>query len=443
MSDSYAFVDCQGLAGAWTLGTAQTGRFYMAHRVSQPGGFGDQTVALNEGLIAHSPDVLTEEGAADTWTPVGGIAFVCGTPPCSGFSVYNTSKKENFRGPDSPINSCMRDLAGYAGRLTGADGGRGAEIVAFESVQGAFNSGRVLMQALRDILEEDTGQRYGLTHVLMSGATVGAAQYRHRYYFVAHRVPFGIDRPEPRHVTTVWDAIGDLAPLIETRDQQSYDRTVPYAKFAADRLSKGLTVKDMDRRGPENRTARLVEDLCARTDWQQGEYCQDVVRRTGRTDLIEDLFANRWNDDERSLKGLPRHWPKRLRAGAPAWVVTGNSSTSFVHPTLPRVLTVRELSRLMGYPDDWRWPSAASIDGRSSLIGKCCPVDSGRWVSEWAARALDGEPGAQGEEIGDREYLHQCTLDYRRWPEDVSGWNQGKIRRPAEPDSNGKVGSTT
>ena len=43
---------------------------------------------------------------------------------------------------------------------------------------------------------------------------------------------------------------------------------------------------------------------------------------------------------------------KRLIVDMPAGTVTSHCSR-FVHPTAPRVLTVRETARLMGFPDDF------------------------------------------------------------------------------------------
>lgn len=82
------FVDCQGLGGAWTLGTIQTGKFELAHRVSMTGGFGDKTVDMNR-LLLGGGDWQQETGPRDEWTPQSDVAYLCGTPPCSlpGFQI--------------------------------------------------------------------------------------------------------------------------------------------------------------------------------------------------------------------------------------------------------------------------------------------------------------------------------------------------------------------
>lgn len=415
----YPFIDCQGLAGAWTLGTVQTGRFELVHRASLPGGFGDTSIDANRRLIGDGWH--QEVGEQPQWTPVtSGAAYVCGTPPCSGFSLMNVSKKGNARGPNSGINSCMRDLARYGARVRGLDGNQGAEVISFESVQQAYTTGRGLMQELRQIVEEESGQRYDLTHVLMSGASIGASQARHRYYWVVHRVPFGVDHPEPHKVATYADAIDDLRDLELTWEDQPITR--PPTEWSK-RLRRPDWKVDAHVAHVEEkiRLVRLINELLGTTEWPPGK---------GMKELIQELpeppkaLLDRWPGyDETSWRQLRGWgWPKRIRPDRPGYVIAGSGAMNFVHYAEPRLLTIRELTRLMGYPDDWRWPADVSVGVASKLIGKCCPVDSGRWISGWVARSLDGEPGTGQEKIGEREYLHNSSLDYRRWPREISGW---------------------
>lgn len=413
----YPAVDCQGLAGAWTLGTVQTGRFDIVHRVSQAGGFGDPAIDANRDLLG---DFDHEDPPAPEWTPFT-AAYVHGTPPCSGFSLMNASKGGNKRGPNSPINSCMRDLAEYGGRCTGTDGKPGAEIIAFESVQQAFTTGRELMQNLRGIAEEASGQDYDLTHVMMSGGSIGASQLRHRYYWVAHRVPFGVDRPEPRKVATYRDAIGDLAGLPTDPYPQPYDDAEPSAWLLEKEVRNPDGTVDWHSGIEDPAKDRFVAMLAEVADhWEPGESFKDLVQHLGEPPEVLIKRFKYGRDDWRNLRGW--QWPRRIEPDKPGYVIAGGGAANFVHWSEPRLLTIRELSRLMGYPDTWTWPEDKTVRTIGAFIGKCCPVNSGQWLSEWVAKALDGEPGERGEEIGDREFLHNSSLDYRRWDPAVSRW---------------------
>ena len=406
---SIPFVDCQGLAGAWTLGTVQAG-FELVARRSLPGGFGDQSLEANRSLL--NGEWGTEVGTSTEWTPSHGVGMVCGTPPCSGFSLLNTSKGKNARGSGSAINTCMRELIEHAAACTGTDGKRGPEFVAFESVQGAFSQGRPWMQQLRDLLEERTGEAYDLTHVKMSGSAVGSAQMRHRYYFVAHRVPFYVEAPQPKHVVTYRDAIGDLEGADFQWEPQPYPKRgapSPFAtKLRADELTCHVT--------PDGNSAfiRLVDELAPY--WEVGEDAQKAVKRYGRKpDAVKDR-AYLGPDEPLPLKGWT--WPRRINPDKPGYVVTGAGQLEFVHYSENRMLTTRELSRLMGYPDSWDWSFAGSTMKASMLIGKCCPVQSGYWISSHIHSSLVGNVGVNRgdvKQIGDREFLHDSTNIYKPW----------------------------
>ncbi len=420
---SIPFVDCQGLAGAWSLGIVQAG-FELQHRASL-GAFGDEVIGGNRHLVGDN--WTQDEGNSYLdWEPKK-AGLVAGTPPCSGFSLLNKSKKANARGADSAINSCMWELVRYAAKCRGTDGKPGPEIVSFESVQGAYTQGRSLMQKLRAGLEEDTGQKYDLIHVLCSGATVGAAQMRRRYYFVCSRVPFGIDMPEKRRVAVYEDAIGDLVGLdYNTWDEQTveYDDAQTWwlreqnqlgpileaGAFAEDRFY--YRVRDHIAPYGE-RIEFMVNELVP--VWGAGMTKENAMRAyRDKHGEFPDKMKKWWLEDEDKIRGFTHEY--RIKPDIPGHVLTGGGAFSFIHYSEPRFLTVRECARLMGYPDTWTWEMARNVTQASSWIGKCCPVNTGRWIGGWFRRAIEGNPGTGPlEEVGKREYVHQSTNLYRNW----------------------------
>ena len=424
------FVDCQGLAGAWTLGTQLTGQFELVDRKSLPGGFGDDAMRENAKFFPGNWDI--QVGEQESWEPVHGIGYLCGTPPCSGFSLLNSSKNANKRGPDAAINSCMKDLVTYASKCTGLDGEPGPEIVSYESVQQAYSIGRPLIQALRNILERNTGQKYAITHVKMSGASVGNAQMRHRYYPVFHRIPFRIEAPNVEKVFTYHDAIGDLMGLKLQKEWQPYVEE-PFTEYQRERWSDdgGVT----DHWTQETTTLnKLLEEIYPY--WNAGEDITKPLQRYydehGRPP--RHMRDKAWNgpgvpDPNNPQKDLPIvngwSWPNRVHPHKPGYVLTGGGIMAFVHYSEDRLLTARECSRLMGYPDDWTWKHAKSPMHQSMLIGKCCPVQSGKWISGWVAEAIQNYHGdasfignsSTGDvkrlEDGEDEYLHNSTNAYK------------------------------
>jgi site-specific DNA-cytosine methylase len=400
------FIDCSGLAGAWTLGTVQTGEFALVHRVSELGGFGDATVERNRHLLPG--DWQIEEGLADGWTP-GQAGFLCGTPPCAAWSSINT---QGEKGPGAKQNACMHRLIEYAGRCAGMDGKRGPEIVGIESVQPAFSKGRPLFHMLWDKLDDLTGQDYEMHHVLMSGASVGAAQMRHRYFAIWARVPFGVDPPERSalpdgRVVTYRDALSGLEGLDLRWDAQPYGATEAGAYGASLRAQSASCMMTAG--------GGMAEHVrgAAERGWEPGTFLSEAF------DAL-DYHPPRAGGQRRegglrrgssSYRGL--NWAYRVTEDKSGYVLAGSCARDFAHYSEPRLLTIRELSRLMGYPDSWEW--AHKITVASAEIGKCCPVPSGRWISNWVARALNGEPGQRGRVLNDGEYVYPYTRAYKEW----------------------------
>lgn len=413
-------IDCQGFAGAFTLGTAEAG-FNVIAKVEHAGGFGVESVVANTSLLGGLDVHL---GARVEWPRYDDVDYLFGNPPCSGFSLMNTSQltsknPRNFRGVRSPINDCMWDLVTYAASL---NEGRGATVVAMESVQQAYKAGRELMRTLRDEVERLTGVRYQLTHVLVSGASLGAAQWRKRYFMVLSRIPFAVQVPDPREPVTYGQALGDLQGMLNTWERQ------PYARDASNdwqRAIRGDAVEVDGHSAPGRdgtvHTRQVLGLLDADVKWSQGESIKDVLLRyyAEHGEGTDGFNMPRILEKDWSM-GF--HQPKRIRADRPGYVVTGAGGLDFVHWVEDRFLTVREVGRLQGFPDTWTFNEAKSERQAYAWIGKGVPVHSGRWLSKQVARSLRGQLGFDdyaGVEIGDRERFIDLTYAWR-----------GEVRQP-------------
>lgn len=410
-------VDCQGLAGAFTLGTVEAG-FDLVAKVELPGGFGVDNCTSNRHLLGEFEVQVASE---HEWEPYDGVAYVFGNPPCSGFSLMNTAHlaakaqggtARNTRGINSPINDCMWALVRYAARV---NGDRGPEFLAMESVQQAYRKGRPLMQRLRNTLEELTRRRFTLTHVLMSGGAVGAAQLRKRYFMVLHADdrPFEVRRPEPRELVTYRQAISDLGGLEwDTWDEQGYRHQVTSSFQEEHRRPDGVVGDHAAPTANGTKHVTQVFSLLESGLWEVGEAMgQAALRyyeRHGNLPAgfdLERIQAKGWS--------FGFHQPRRVPPDHWGYVITGAGGYDFVHWQEDRFLSVRECARLQGFPDDWLWVGTQSLRQAYAWIGKGVPVQSGRWLSTQVARSLQ-RPGVQsGELIGDREWLVDVTDAWR------------------------------
>lgn len=400
----YTAVDCQGFAGGFTLGVAQAG-FTLVGKREMKGGFGVANCEANRHLLGDSWQA--EAVDPEAWSvPGGGADLVFGNPPCSGFSVLSS---KNFRGVESKVNACMWAFAEYAARVR-------PQIAIFESVPLAFTQGHSLMRALRARLEEQTGESWHLTHVLHNALSVGGPAMRKRYFWVASRVPFGVDRPEFERYPVLEDVIGDLRTLDQRWDEQPYwlEPTWYSRQFRND-----LELADRGVDGHisiDNPHTRRTRELLDAVDWNYNEHSQVVTRRYFDE---HGALPPSWDHLTDKLKGqdffqgfnTPTMWNPKHHAR----VITGAGLLNGVHWSERRTFTHREAARILGYPDNWLIEPLRRVSGLFLTWGKGITVHCGRWVADWARRALDGEPGMdQGELIGERESLIDVTNAWKK-----------------------------
>lgn len=413
-------IDCQGFAGGFTMGVVQAG-FKLVHKAEMSAGFGVANCTTNRHLLGEEWGVQTCDPSE--WEPLPDVQFLFGNPPCSGFSALSS---KTFRGIDSPINHCMWALVGYAARVN-------PEVVAFESVQPAYRMGLPLMRSLIEKLRAETGdESWVLYHVLHNNLALGGVAQRPRYFWVASRVPFGVEHPELERTYTLRDAVEDLEDLPLQLEPQPVRR--PATAWSAQQrrttqhtTSDGfLVVEDLvDGHVPhrDDTGSRRLWDLREHSEpWVQGESIQHWAKRywerTGELPRswpegsVEKYVGQDWD-------GFGWHRPKRWRYDRPAHVITGGSPTSAVHPVNYRFFTYREVARIMGFPDDWRIQPL--VDSGSRTIkeswGKGIPVGSGYWLASWVRASLGGSPGSLGGKvIADREYEITVTSPRVRTP---------------------------
>lgn len=388
----YRAVDVLGFAGGFTLGAVQAG-FELAGKRELPGGFGVRNCEANRHLLGDR--WVAEAVDPARWSvPAGGVDWVFGNPPCSGFSVM--SAKE-FRGANSKINHCMWSFVDYVARVK-------PQVAVFESVQQARNrpDGLQLMRALRARLEEATGLTWDLHHVRHNAYHLGGPSQRRRYFWVASRVPFGVEPDTPSRYPVLTDVIGDLGGLAQSWHAQAY-RQPPTWWSKERRSDSGAVDGHVGARSP---LINRILDLVREVDWHPGESIADVCRRS--YELLGRLPASFHATEKKIIANDFRMGfttPVRWHGDRPGRVVTGGSLVMVLHPTEDRVITHREAARLLGFPDDWIIAPLRDVSGLQMTWGKGITVDCGRWIGRWVHAALDERPGSlRGVQIGDREW---------------------------------------
>lgn len=366
-------VGVMDFAGSFALGVQQAGFDYIAKR--EPSAFKGFGVAAIEMNMKNVQIEVTEP---EFWSMVRS-EMVFGCPPCSGFSMLSTintadSKtgkvvdgvRVSQRGIDSPDNVWLWELIDYASKTK-------PEAVVIESVPSGGKLGAPLMRTLWQRLRDQSGIDYHLTDVFMNASLIGGDVIRPRYFFVAHRQPFGVELPTAKPLA-LKDVIGDLGPE---------DFSDPDWGHHTTGSAEDIRIR---------KTIELFREH--NYDWAQGKRLPEHMKYWYE-EMEQEVPAWWFNKDGKMLSHAysdNMYSPFRWRSDQPMGVVTGGFLDRAVHPTEPRLFTYREGARFMGLPDDWSLRPI--VEGRKGMwLGKAIPVASGRWISTWVMNAIEGTPG--------------------------------------------------
>lgn len=404
----YKVIDCHGFAGAFSVAAVQSG-FELVGKLEGPGGFGVPLMEANREYLGDNWEA--QIGDPVGWRPVK-AHLVVGTPPCTAFSGMSVGSRD--RGIDGSINHCMWDFTEYVAKVRPA-------VAIMESVAQAYTNGRPLMRKLAAHLNQLTGLRYQLTHVLQNNLSTGGCTNRRRYFMVLSQVPFGVEVPSVRQLPTIEDAIGDLQDLaIQWEPQQMrYD---PSWWAESMRSKSGLVDGHYTDDTPFARAMRTVIDDENGVEWKPGEDVNATLRsyheRHGR--LPDEWHARpyhgkrgdengRFKTQEEALVGQKFNTggfarARRWRWNRPGFVITGAGFYSTWHPER-RYYTHREVARIMGFPDDYVVGTAKSEKALCAYWGKGTSVGPAKFITDWAYYSLEGNPGQVTGELldeGDR-----------------------------------------
>jgi len=429
----FTVVDVNGLNGALARGMVQAGG-KLLYRTGYLN-LGQVLVRANASMWGEGwTDLIDKKakGKPEEWAMPEKADVVVAVPPCSGFSVMTGKGGPGAgtgsavkRSADHPSNDCMWDSVRYTAR-------HAPEVYMFESVTGAYRIGRELMQALRNELEQISGEEYTLTHWLHDGCVMGAPTSRQRYMFVAVKSssPFSVtpaDEYAVKSFTPVRDAIGDLEDLELMLGEQPINHPDRGGVWAHDRQRTDKRVDGMEHYRGATWLARTEKTLEVgnklQAPWPQGVGHDKALQLIYQSGKYEDLVEIGGPDfADRMIKvdfSLGPYSSKRECYEAMHSLVAGGGTGGHVHPTRDRFMTYRELARIQGWPDELVIDIDREKYGKEnieSVWGKavgCLVADhAGEQVAEWLGGQRGGTKTA-GVEIGEREWLID-ELDHSR-----------------------------
>jgi DNA (cytosine-5)-methyltransferase 1 len=318
------------------------------------------------------------------------IHVVAGGPPCQGISMMGK------RAIDDPRNVLLKEFARLVKELQ-------PRYFVMENVAGlTVGSHRQLLDEVIEIMG-DAGYSMVLPYRVLQAADFGTPQSRRRLILLGARADVALPvYPEPTHAAraiggktpvltdlplgpSVWDALSDLPDAEKFDALLSSDETLAdYREPSAYAASLRGLVKD-------------IEDFSHPRVFDPNMLTSSA--RTVHTDVSVGRFAATAPGTTEAISRFLRLHPdgvsNTLRAGT-ASDRGAHTAPRPIHPTLPRVITVREAARLHGYPDWFRFHVTKWNGFRE--IGNSVPARLARAVASALLRA-DGVVPTHGSEV--------------------------------------------
>lgn len=345
------------LGGGPTLGMEKAG--FDVVRNFEIAGYGANLEHNRPGVPTHyaTGDDLSEwEKWAETQAedpPV--VAF--GSPPCQGFSGMNSRS-----GPDAAKNVWLTNFTNAAIQM-------GATYALAENIPRSLSLGRKVVNEMQDICRRG-GYNFSIhRHNVWD---FGVSQQRRRVMFVMEKKGSEMVWPEPPQLEKseampLWDTISDFDHIEctpEHMDEVVLDEPQnPYQ--ASLRSEDDTTINHQLMPCPER-----FEHVPWGCQWMAmpDEYKTDKDRARIAAGTIFNAVE-----------------PKRPNPNKVGPTVTG--AINMIHPYQTRFLTVREASRVMGFPDTWEWLMPKNYQQMAAGV---CPqvIEHFGWAIQ---RQLSGE----------------------------------------------------
>jgi DNA (cytosine-5)-methyltransferase 1 len=308
------------------------------------------------------------------------VDVVFGGPPCQGFSLIGQ------RALDDPRNSLVRDFVRIVEELQ-------PRHFLFENVKGLTVGKQKAF--LDEILAafQDVGYSVALPWRVLNAADYGVPQFRERLFlFGARKGEVLPQYPEKTHTRP--DLPRNGLPATPTCEQALSD--LPDAdKFLALRSVDEVKTSDWGKAAEYVRQLRPNQ----KTDWffgYQRSWDPKLLTASMRTDH-SDISRRRFAETEpgtvepisRFFKLAAHGISNTLRAGTDS-ARGAFTSPRPIHFKYQRCVTVREMARLHGFPDWFRFHATKWHGARQ--IGNSVPPPLGRAIAQQFIRAMKKEP---------------------------------------------------
>ena len=296
------------------------------------------------------------------------VDVVFGGAPCQGFSMIGKRALEDPR--NQLIRHYLRIVRGIRPKYC-----------VLENVKGLTVGKHV--QFLSELIDELEKIHYKvlLPYRVLNAADFGVPQNRERLFLIAAREDQNLpEYPQPlERRITIEDAISDL-PDADRYERLLADDTVPV--IWKTKKSYALQLRGLSPDESNYGYERKFDKNRLTASWRtiHGVVSQErfLAAPRGETEPHSRFFKLSWTGQSNTL-----------RAGTDS-ARGGFTSPRPIHPTLPRVITVREAARIHSYPDWFRFNKTKWHGFRE--IGNSVPPRLARAVGLQIMHALGADP---------------------------------------------------
>lgn len=313
--------------------------------------------AFNFDVTSVSPSDFMKELDIER----GELTLLAGGPPCQGFSK-NVPRK--YRYLEDPRNQLILTFLDYCEAFL-------PRFILMENVAEMKNGFE--QSYTQEIVERLSEMGYAVGHHTLNAADYGIPQRRKRAFFLACRNGKTISAPSITHYksteqsllfespyVSVWDAIGDLPPL--KHGEGSNETSYHVEAFSTyQRLMRNESGK------VSNHVARKLQPT-------QLERLAALKPGEGLRDLPEHLQVNG------GYSGAYGRLTKTMVAPTITRWVFHPGSGRWGHPVDTRVLSIREVARIQGFPD-W-FTFVGSYTQQAGQLGNAVPPMLAQQVAE-------------------------------------------------------------
>lgn len=378
-------IDLFSGAGGFSLGFEQAGFDIAAaveldpvHAATHHFNFPGSTI-FPRSVADLTGDQIRAEASLDQERPL----VLIGGPPCQGFSLIGQ------RVLDDPRNGLVRQYLRLVAELQ-------PDYFVFENVKGLTvgNHRKFLTELIKSF--DRIGYTITTPWRVLNASAYGVPQNRERLILLGTRS--GLPAPSyPAPQTTTFGEPSKLDPMPRTPTVRDALDDLP----DIDRFDALLDADNVELKSwPKIRSEYARVLRCERReDWAFGyirHWNPALLTGSARTDHTE-ISRARFSDTphgetepvSRFLKLPPSGQSNTLRAGTDS-ARGAFTSPRPIHYKFPRCISVREMARLHGYPDWFRFHVTKWHGARQ--VGNSVPPPLARAIADEIARALDYRP---------------------------------------------------